>query len=234
MKAQIINKQEIAEKIWQFDFDLLGEKINFEPGQYIIIKLLSLAYEDDRGSSRYFSLINFPEQNNIISFATREGVSAFKRSLWAMEYGTEVEISQVSGSFVLPQDDKNLVMIAGGIGITPLINMMRFIEKNMTGHRVDFIYSNRDQKSAAFLEELRQYADSDKNFRFIFSVTEDPTWQGESKRIDKDFLINYIKDQTNKTFLISGPPAMVEGVRQVLFDWGVPRESVRTESLAGY
>jgi ferredoxin-NADP reductase len=234
MKAQLISKQEIAEKIWQFDFDLLEEQIDFEPGQYIIIKLLRPAYEDDRGSSRYFSLINFPKRNHIISFATREGVSAFKKSLWEMEYGMEVEMSQASGGFVLPSDKKDLVMIAGGIGITPLISMMRFIEKEITGHRVEFIYSNRDQKSAAFLEELRQFVASDENFKLIFSATEDPSWQGESGRIDKEFLIKHITDQENKIFLISGPPAMVEGVRRNLLEWGISEDAVRTENLAGY
>lgn len=234
MKAQLISKQEIAEKIWQFDFDLLGERISFEPGQYIIIRLLEPIYEDDRGSSRYFSLINFPKQNNVISFATREGISAFKRSLWAMESGMEVEMSQASGGFVLPSDEKDLVMIAGGIGITPLISMMRFIEKERTGRRVEFIYSNRDQKSAAFLEELRQFVAADENFKLIFSATEDPSWRGESGRVDKDFLIKHITDRENKIFLISGPPAMVEGVRRNLLDWGISEDAVRTENLAGY
>ena len=97
------------------------------------------------------------------------------------------------GTFVLPeQTDRPYVFIAGGIGITIFRCMLRYITEENLPHRVTLVYSNRDRESAAFLDELIDLERTHPNLRLIPTMTNDPAWQGETRRIDAALLSDYL------------------------------------------
>jgi NAD(P)H-flavin reductase len=66
-------------------------------------------------------------------------------------------------------------------------------------------------------------------------MTDDPGWEGETRRSDADFLRDHLeKDVGSYTYLIAGPPAMVDGVTEMLQTAGVPEEQVRPDRFSGY
>jgi NAD(P)H-flavin reductase len=66
-------------------------------------------------------------------------------------------------------------------------------------------------------------------------MTEDPSWDGENRRIDADFLRDHLGGDLGVfTYLIAGPPGMVEAMEKVLAEAGVPEEQVRPERFSGY
>jgi NAD(P)H-flavin reductase len=66
-------------------------------------------------------------------------------------------------------------------------------------------------------------------------MTEDPAWEGEKRRIDAEFLRDHLGDELQSfTYLIAGPPAMVEGVVGTLQAVGVPEERIRPARFSGY
>jgi NAD(P)H-flavin reductase len=82
---------------------------------------------------------------------------------------------------------------------------------------VTLIYSNRDRESTAFLDELRELEQTLPDFRLILTMTQDPGWEGEARKVDGDFVQDYLGEDLNRyTFLVAGPPAMAEGVQQAL------------------
>jgi ferredoxin-NADP reductase len=181
-------------------------------------------------------VVTSPNERGVLGLATRVRDSAFKRSLAELPVGAEVDVEQPKGDFLLPDDtEQEYVFIAGGIGITVFRVMLRYIAQENLPHRVTLVYSNRDVESTAFLGELRELEKANPNLRLVLTMTDDPSWDGENRRIDADFLHDHLgADLGAFTYLIAGPPDMVEAMEKILAEAGVPEEQVRPERFSGY
>jgi ferredoxin-NADP reductase len=236
MQAKIKDKREVAKGTLMVEFDLLGQEVGFTPGQYFWVTLLDPPYDDDKGPRRHITVVTSPNDRGVLGLATRVRDSAFKRSLAELPVGTEVDVEQPKGDFLLPKDtEQEYVFIAGGIGITVFRSMLRYIAEEGLPHRVTLVYSNRDVESTAFLGELKELEEANPNLRLVLTMTEDPAWEGESRRIDAAMLRDHLGDDLGAyTYLIAGPPGMVEAMEKMLAEAGVPEEQVRPERFSGY
>jgi ferredoxin-NADP reductase len=236
MRARIKEKREVAKGTLMVVFDLLGEEVDFKPGQYFWVTLLDPPYDDDKGPRRHITVVTSPNERGVLALCTRLRDSAFKRSLAELPVGTEVEVEAPKGNFVLPEKtDRPYVFVAGGIGITVFHSMLRYIAEEGLPHRVTLVYSNRDRESAAFLDELEELERKIPNLRVVLTMTDDPEWQGEKRRIGEELLADVLGgDLGSSTYLIAGPPPMVEAVAKTLADLGVPEDQIRPERFSGY
>jgi ferredoxin-NADP reductase len=236
MRAQIKAKQEVAKGTLLVTFDLLGEEVDFTPGQYFFVTLPDVGHQDDRGLRRHITVVTSPNEKGVLGFTTRMRDSAFKRSLRELPVGAEVKVEQPKGDFALPAEtSRPLVFVAGGIGITVFRSMLRSIREERLPYRVTLIYSNRDRESTAFLDELRELEQALPDFRLILTMTQDPGWEGETRKVDDEFVKDYLDDDLNRyTFLVAGPPAMAEGVQKALQEAGVQDANVIAERYSGY
>jgi ferredoxin-NADP reductase len=236
VKARIKEKRDVAKGTLMVVFDLLGEEVDFHPGQYFWVTLLDPPYDDEKGPRRHITVVTSPTERGVLGLATRLRDTAFKRSLAELPEGTEVEVEQPKGSFVLPQEtDKHYVFIAGGIGITVFRCMLRYIADEGLPHRVTLVYSNRDRESAAFLDELQELEYAIPGLTVDLTMTDDSGWDGETRRIDADMLRDHLSEELDSyTYLIAGPPAMVDGVAEALEGAGIPEDQVRPARFSGY
>ncbi len=236
MRALIKEKREVAKGTLLVVFDLLGHTVEFKPGQYFWVELLDPPYEDEKGPRRHITVVTSPNERGVLGLCTRLRDSAFKRSLAELPIGTEVEVEEPKGDFLLPEDtNQRYVFIAGGIGITVFHCMLRYIAEEKLPYRVTLVYSNRDRESAAFLDELMELEHDIPNLELVLTMTDDPAWEGESRRIDGEFLRDRLGDELQSlTYLIAGPPAMVEGVVGTLQAAGVPEAQLRPSRFSGY
>jgi ferredoxin-NADP reductase len=236
VKARIKEKRDVAKGTLMVVFDLLGEEVDFRPGQYFWVTLLDPPYDDEKGPKRHISVVTSPTERGVRGLATRIRDSAFKRSLVELSEGAEVEVEQPKGSFVLPEEtDRIYVFIAGGIGITVFRSMLRYIADKGLPHRVTLVYSNRDRESTAFYDELRELEAANPNLDVVITMTEDPGWEGETRRIDADMLRDHLGEELDSyTYLVAGPPAMVDGVAEALQGAGIPEDQVRPARFSGY
>ena len=236
MRAEVKEKREVAKGTLLVVFDLLGREVDFEAGQYFWVTLVDPPYEDEKGSRRHISVVTSPNERGVLGLCTRLRDTAFKRSLGELPIGAAVEVEEPKGSFLLPEDTgRPYVFVAGGIGITVFRCMLRYIAEEQLAHRVTLVYSNRDRESTAFLDELLELERAIPNLRLVLTMTEDSAWDGESRRIDAEFLRDHLGDELqSSTYLIAGPPAMVDGVVETLRAAGVPEEQVRPDRFSGY
>ena len=236
VRARIKEKQEVAKGTLFVTIDLLGEEVEFRPGQYFHVTLPNLGDDDEKGLRRHITVVTSPNEEGVLGFATRMRDSAFKRTLGELPVGSEVEVEPPKGKFVLPEETaRPLVFVAGGIGITVFRSMLRYIREKQLSYRVTLIYSNRDRESTAFLDELRELEQALPDFRLILTMTQDPGWEGETRKVDGEFVKDYLGEDLNKyTFLVAGPPAMAEGVQKALAAAGVRDENVIAERYSGY
>jgi ferredoxin-NADP reductase len=236
VKARIKEKRDVAKRTLMVVFDLLGEEVDFRPGQYFWVTLLDPPYDDEKGPRRHITVVTSPTERGVLGLATRLRDSAFKRSLAELPEGTEVEVEQPKGSFVLPQEiDRHYVFIAGGIGITVFRSMLRYIADERLPHRVTLVHSNRDRESTAFYDELRELEAANPNVEIVYTMTQDSGWEGETRRIDAGMLRDHLGEELDSyTYLIAGPPAMVDGVAEALQGAGIPEDQLRPARFSGY
>jgi len=85
---------------------------------------------DAEGNTRTFSIASSPFENELV-FTTRMRDTAFKRSLKKVPLGTKVKIAPATGSFRLHKNvGKPAVFLAGGIGITPFLSIVRQADRD--------------------------------------------------------------------------------------------------------
>jgi ferredoxin-NADP reductase len=236
MRVRIKEKREVAKGTLMVTFDLDGKEVDFKPGQYFFVTLPDVGHQDDKGLRRHITAVTSPNEKGVIGFATRMRDSAFKRSLGELPVGAEVEVEQPEGDFGLPDDtSRPLVFVAGGIGITVFRSMLLYVREEELPYRMTVIYSNRDRESTAFLDELRELEQQIPNCRLVLTMTQDPSWEGKTRKVDAQFFKDYLDDEVNQyTFLVAGPPEMTEGVQKALDEAGVSEENVTAERYSGY
>ena len=236
MRALIKEKREVAKGTLLVLFDLQGEEVDFRPGQYFWVELLDPPYDDEKGPRRHISVVTSPTERGVLGLCTRLRDSAFKRSLVELPVGTEVEVEQPKGDFALPDDTATpYAFVAGGIGITVFRSMLRYIDDTREPYRVTLVYSNRDRESTAFLDELEELDARSDWFRLVATMTQDPGWEGEQRRIDAAMLADVLGgDPASYTYLVAGPPAMTEGVVEELKGTGIVEERILSDGFSGY
>jgi len=235
MKAIISNKKEIAKGTLMIELEIIEEAVSFKPGQFFMLELINPPYHDEKGNKRYFSIVNSPNEKDVLVMATRLSDSAFKRSLNELPVGTTVEIDHIAGLFTLPKEKTaSLVFIAGGIGITPFMSMLRYIAEEKLDYNVTVFYSNREKASTAFYDELQELGKRMKNIKVVFTMTNDPDWHGESRMLDVKFIKDYFPEPDKNIYMVAGPPPMVKGVVETLKAARVDEENIITDNFVGY
>ena len=236
MRALVKETREVAEGTLLVIFDLQGEELDFRPGQYFWVELLDSPYEDERGLRRHFSVVTSPTERGVLGVCTRLRDTAFKKTLAELKVGDEVEVEPPKGDYVLPEDTSpHYVFVAGGIGITVFRSMLRYMADTGQPYRVTLVYSNRDRAGTAFLEELQELERQIPGLRLLLTMTEDEGWEGESRFVGPDLLSDHLEGElADHTYLVAGPPPMVEAVVGQLSEAGVPEEQVLPDRFSGY
>jgi ferredoxin-NADP reductase len=236
MQAKIKEKREVAKGTLMVTFDLLGEEVDFTPGQYFWVELLDPPYEDEKGARRHITVVTSPTEEGVLGLATRLRDSAFKKSLTELPEGAPVDVEQPKGSFLLPEDtSKEYVFLAGGIGITPFRSMLRYMVDKGLDYHVTLVCSNRDRESTPFFEELQELEADLPRGRVVFTMDQDENWDGEKRRISPEMLQDVLGgDLSSFHFMIAGPPGMAKAVKAAILEAGVPEEQVQSDSFSGY
>jgi ferredoxin-NADP reductase len=234
--AKIKEKKEDPKGTLMVVFDLLGEEVDFRPGQYFWVELLDPPYDDEKGPRRHISVVTSPNERGVLGLCTRLRDTAFKRSLAEMPVGADVDVEEPKGTFLLPDEtDRPLVFIAGGIGITVFRCMLLYIQEEALPYRVTLVYSNRDRESTAFLDELTDLERKNPNVNLVLTMTNDDGWEGETRRIGPDLLGDHLDGELGSfRYLVAGPPAMAEGVVETLGQAGIPEEQIQSDRFSGY
>ena len=235
MRARVAEKREVALGTLMVTFDLEEDQVDWRPGQYFWVELLDPPFEDERGPRRHITIATSPTEGRL-GLATRVRDTAFKRGLAELEVGDPIEVEEPKGTFTLPEDtERDYVFVAGGIGITVSRSMLHFIADRGLPYRVTLLYSNRDRASAAFLDELEELESRIPGLKVVATMTADPDWEGERRRIDERWLRDYLGNDLGRfTYVVAGPPGMVDGMKELLGGLGLPDEQLLVQGFSGY
>lgn len=221
------------------DFDP-GSPVGFTPGQYAELQV-NHPHPDARGSRRTLSIASVPGSAQL-RFAVRMPAepSTFKRALAALPVGSPARITSIGGDFVLPDPDTPLLLVAGGIGITPFLAQVDQLRERdvvlVYGHpAANPAASNPTASiptaSIAFAEELSDLR--------VLLVVPGPTpadlpatWSHlDSAVIEPAAIESVVDDLESRVAMVSGSPAMVHAVAGGLRGRAA---AVHTDLFSGY
>jgi ferredoxin-NADP reductase len=234
--AVLQRKEDVADRTTAFHFSR-PPGFSFKAGQAIDV-VLPGPREGEPGERHTFSLVSAPDADELV-IATRMRDSAFKRALGALPIGSKVQVDGPFGSLTLHRDgSRPAVFIAGGIGITPFMSMLRQGAAVADARMFTLIYANRRPEDAAFLDELTALAQRDQRFRVVATMTRASEstrpWTGERRAIDADMIATAVRMEARPVFYVAGPPAMVEAMRETLERAGMSEDDIRSEEFFGY
>ncbi len=199
--------------------------------------VLPLTRTDSRGNRRSLTLSSSPTES-ALSFAVRAPGAAQRLQARADEpaAGRQGRRSELSGDFVLPaKSTRPLVLVAGGIGITPFRAMLRYLVDRGERRDVTLIYATYTADEIAFDEDLEQ-ARRELGVKLVYTLADadrvPADWRGRVGLVDARMIAEEVPAYRRCTFYVSGPPAMVKDLKSTLRALGVRR--VRTDFFPGY
>lgn len=234
--VKLLKRESVAKETMAFYFEKPAD-FSFKAGQYVDIELLDqdTGVDDDKWHS--FSIASTPAENYVM-VATRMRDTKFKNKLKDAESGYEVGLHGPNGSFLLHNDSsKPAVMLAGGIGITPMHSMIFDAEKAKPDHKITLFYSDGSPAEIAFTEQFNELTQRWSNFQLIETFThlsEASDWQGETGRIDQTMLTRHLQKLIGPIYYLAGSQGFVNAMHTMLNGAGVNDDDIRSEDFPGY
>lgn len=228
---------QIAPDIYDFAFEM-DKKFTFLPGQYLEWTL-SHPDPDSRGVRRYFTIASSPTEGNLrIGIKFYPNSSSFKKALVSMEKGSEIVAGQLAGEFTLPKDpERKLVFIAGGVGITPMRSMIKYLLDTNQKRDISILYSNKAARDIVY-KEIFDKALKKLGIKTVYTLTDTSNipsgWKGRAGYIDANFIAQEIPDYQDRIFYISGPHSMIDAFVGVLKGMGIPGNQIKVDFFPGY
>ncbi|UCH36540.1 MAG: ferric reductase-like transmembrane domain-containing protein [Armatimonadota bacterium] len=206
----------------------------FRPGQFHFITLWrgarNLPVEEHP-----FTICSSPVEPALASTIKESG--DFTATIGRTEPGDAVSMRGPYGrfSYVLARQSDKFAFIAGGIGITPLMSMLRHMRDTEADVDVILLYGNRAEADIAFRKDLEQLAAGERpRLRVVHVLSEaDASWQGERGLLDREKIRRLVGDRlSGSVCYVCGPPPMADRVIAALRDLGVPKGRIRHERFA--
>lgn len=232
IRLEYVGRRQLSPSSWEFDFRP-RRPVSFRPGQFMELTLPH-GKTDSRGWRRVFSIAS--ARGEMLRFGIRlpERASSFKRALLDLEPGTTVSATSVGGDFVLPSDPgRPLLLVAGGIGITPFIGHLEELAATGDSRDVAVVYAISSLDDLAYADRLRA-----AGCRVAIASAERPdelplgwTWIGPD-RLTGESLLAAVPDAARRSVYLSGPPSMVAALKKALRRAGARR--IHTDVFVGY
>ena len=185
--------------------------------------------------TRPMSIATSPTRPNL-EYAVRLSDSSYKRAFASLVPSDSVTIQGAFGDFVL-NENRPAILIAGGIGITPLKGMAEYAADKKLEIPVHLLYSNRTVEEIAYAAELKELKHQNPKFKFFNTLTGDATskdWAGFKGRISKDLIIKVSEGLNRPIYYVCGTPSMVSAVFNLLRQMNVPEADLEFEVFRGY
>jgi ferredoxin-NADP reductase len=154
-----------------------------------------------------------------------------------LQQGDVIESKAPAGSFCLDlNDSRPIVMLAGGIGVTPMISMIDSILNHSPNRLAILLYGVRDKSELAFVEELRRTKETNKNLHVVYCVSAPSPDDGQDKgyqvegRVSIE-LIQQLLPHNDCQFYLCGPSTFMQTLGEGLKEWGVPDDHVHSEAF---
>ncbi|MFL0365618.1 NO-inducible flavohemoprotein [Pseudobacillus sp. 179-B 2D1 NHS] len=214
----------------------------YKPGQYLTIK--AEIPGEKYTHIRHYSLSEAPGKNYYRISVKREDehqstpegiVSNYLHS--QIQKRDTLSFSAPAGDFVLNNSSMPVVLISGGIGITPALSMLNAVVSEQQNRQVTFIHAARNSQYHPFKDHVKQLENNHTNLKSLVCY-DSPTNEDKQRKdydkegyIDLDFLKSNVSDK-NADFYLCGSLPFMEAIIRALKEWGILTGHIHYESFS--
>ncbi len=220
---QVVGVKQERGNAWTLELAAVGHKgFTFQPGQFAWITAWNSPFKD---TEHPFSISSGAVDGENLQFTIKE-LGDFTSTVKQLKSGQTVYVDGPYGAFSMDRHShaQQLVMVAGGIGITPMMSMLRTMADRGDQRRVTLLYANRDWESFTFREELEELK-TKINLNLVYVIEKpSPDWTGESGFVNQRILDQYLPKERKKNLFeifICGPKPMMDAVEAALVRLGI-------------
>jgi predicted ferric reductase len=208
-----------------------GAPAPHRPGQFVFLRLAG----GPVGSQEHpFTLSSAPRSDGRLTL-TIKASGDYTSAIMSAKVGQRATIDGPYGRFsYLDRAEKGgtLVFIAGGVGVTPMLSMLRFLSETEPERDVTFLWANRTREDVFAADELDQLTAQMPNLRVHHVLSREPDYDGEVGRLDVEKLRRLAGDRTGADVFLCGPTGMMDSVAAALRKVGFARGRIHAERFA--
>lgn len=211
-----------------------GKLPQFIAGQFITIRIKN---EDNTFTKprQYTLSMNSNEDFFRISVKREENGFLSKNLCDEVNVGDTIQITAPLGNFILKDSEKPLVLIGGGIGVTPMLTMA--YDTVSSSRKIHFIYSTPNSRHHSFKEEIEKLHNSSNNFKCtVFYTRPNETDElgkdfNTNGRISKEWMMNNLPKDGD--FYFCGPAPFMKHIYHSLISMGIRKKYINFEMFKG-
>ncbi|MEM6261361.1 MAG: ferredoxin--NADP reductase [Bacteroidota bacterium] len=217
----------------------LLRKISYKPGQFLTLTVPV----NGKTLYRSYSLCSAPKLDKTLAVTVKRVengvVSNFLND--HVKAGKKMEIAEPSGRFTIEntvKDQRHVVLIGGGSGITPLMSIMRSTLFNEPKSKVSLVYANRNEASVIFKDALKElqgkFPDRLHLQHFLSQPAAGDSIEHQTGRLTAETVSSLVKElpfegNGSSVYYICGPNGMMEVAEAGLKAAGIPEASILQE-----
>lgn len=211
-----------------------GSELPFRhlPGQFVTFTVRPI----DQPVKRSYTIASPPTRRDYLEVTVkREERGTVSSFLHGVHEGDTLQVIGPSGNFTFMGEDANsIVLISGGVGVTPMMSVLRYLTDRSWSGDIYFVYGCRSDRDVIYRQELEYLQLRYPNLKLVIVADEaSAEWPHARGRITADLLAAAIPHIQTRRIHLCGPPAMMTALRATLVELNVPPEQVRTEVFIG-
>ena len=225
----VVSVRPLATKTWELTIKPENHPgLDFEAGQFVWLNVGKSPFSLHENP---FSISSAPAEGGRLEFVIKE-LGDFTCSVGQIKPGTGAHIDGPHGSLTISgRDEPGIALIAGGVGIAPLLGILRQLHLERDDRPTILIYGNRTVEQIAYRDELDELAEG-HGTQIVHVLSEPPDdWAGHTGRVEPKLIRETFGAPGMKDWLyvVCGPAAMMEAVENTLIDMGVSSRSILSE-----
>lgn len=208
--------------------------LKYSPGQFAYFKITSPYFSSEEHP---FSIVSSPTDKNQIAITVKT-IGDYTKDLKRLKLGDEMTVEGPFGkfSYTTHATENASVFIAGGVGITPFISMLKYMAIKDPTRPVMLVWSVRKREDLIKYDYLLSLKNIMPNFIFLPIVSGDETWEGERGRLDYTRLENYTSsypfNETHTGYYICGPENLMTLTIETLLKLRISKNQIHYESFS--
>lgn len=222
----------VALKTWEVTVEPDGHRgLAYRAGQFVWLNIGNSPFSLRENP---FSIASAPGAGPALQFVIKE-LGDFTRRLGEIPPGTRSFVDGAHGNLtVAGREEPGIVLIAGGVGIAPLLGILRQLRLDVDPRPALVVYGNRIEEQIAYRDELRSLAES-RGGTVVHVLSEPPAgWQGRVGMVDGALMRDLVTTPEMRRWLyvLCGPPPMMAVVEDALIELGVPAGQILSERFS--
>ncbi len=200
-------------------------------GQYLNLALTI----DGVRVNRSYTIASSPTRSAYCEISVKAAANghASKHLHATLKPGSRLKVSAPAGKFVFAgHEARRIVLIAGGVGITPMMSVVRSLTDRGWDGEMFLVFAVRTRKDIVFQDELAYLQARFANLHVRYTLSQpDADWTGARGTISRELLTDFIPSFTRGPVMVCGPAPMMTAMRALLVSMGVPDAEVHDEAF---